>query len=75
MGFYESDRIRNKNLTSNQAGLIYDNLRNQKWSYGDIAAYAEQLISVDAANKVAYEVLKMAIRADASPVNLLHDLD
>lgn len=61
MGFYEDDRIRTKNHASNRAHEIYTELRGKMWSRNDIAAHAEEQLTKDRKDRVAYELFKMAV--------------
>jgi pentatricopeptide repeat protein len=47
MGFFESDRIRAKNLKISEALDIYDNMKNMGFSPADIVRQAEGLIHLD----------------------------
>lgn len=70
MGFHEDDRIRNKNFALNRAGELFSHYRDLKWSHGDIAAAAEDEPHKDPKNRVAYELLKLAVREDTKSVLL-----
>lgn len=69
MGFFEDDRIRCKNEIYNKAHKLYEEYRSKMMSSGDIISEIESRLSVNTENKVLYEVLKMAIRANAANSN------
>lgn len=66
MGFYEDDRIRNKNRAHHEAFEIYQKLTNASWCSSDILTYAENKLSSNPGSKVHYELFKMALNADSA---------
>ena len=70
MGFYEDDRIRDKNRAINQAHAIYDGYVARGWTNGDIQAAMEEQLTAYPNNRVIYEVFKMAVRASAPASDL-----
>ena len=64
MGFFEDDRIRDKNHIANEAHTLFLFYKDQKWSTSDIAMMAVQELASNSSNRIMHELLKLATAMD-----------
>jgi len=75
MGFHEDDRIRNKNLPSNEAFRLFEAFKTRYWSDNDIISYATVELVKNPTNRVMYALIKICEVNLSTDTKASHNID
>lgn len=75
MGFYEDERIRQKNQPYNSACEMYDAFKMRYWSNNDIMAFANECLEKDPTNRMMYALIELCNPRKEKDQTRTHNID